>query len=290
MNPYLLLDVLLLILLALFVPIGFWRGAQREVLVTLGVLLGVVLGEFWAGPWGQDLAARSGLSENGGVFLVAMLFLVGSTFLVGYGLGAALILPAPGLTGRLAGALVAAGNGALLLGFSLRDIRVFLLQNDVGLFDRAVVARLLSESLGWLLLGGAIAFLPVIVYLALFGQGPVAIDYEPVDEEFERQQTPTRRYPPRAPASTGRPPVAYKTEPPRPAAEETRPIRVVEERQTRPPGSSADISSMDTAVIARRPERQPPGPSPAVVAGKCPYCHAQVRQEDVFCPRCGRVL
>ncbi|MCM8750095.1 zinc ribbon domain-containing protein [Thermomicrobiaceae bacterium CFH 74404] len=290
MNPYLLLDVLLLILLALFVPIGFWRGAQREVLVTLGVLLGVVLGEFWAGPWGQDLATRSGLSENGGVFLVAMLFLVGSTFLVGYGLGAALIMPAPGLAGRLAGALVAAGNGALLLGFSLRDIRIFLLQNDVGLFDRAIVARLLSESLGWLLLGGAIAFLPVIVYLALFGQGPVAVEYEPMDEEFERQQTPTRRYPPRAPASAGRPPVAYKTEPPRPAAEETRPIRVVEERQTHPPKSSTDISSMDTAVLARRPERHPAGQSAEPLAGRCPHCHAQVRQDDVFCPRCGRIL
>ncbi len=287
MNPYLLLDVLLLILLALFVPIGFWRGAQREVLVSFGVLLGVVLGEFWAGPWGRDLAARSGLSENGAVFLVAMLLLVGSTFLIGYGLGAALVLPAPGLAGRLAGALVAAGNGALLLGFSLRNIRIFLLQNELGLFERAVVAGLLSESLGWLLLGGAAAFLPIIMYLALFGQAPL-VEYEPLDEGFQRQETPTRRYPPRAPASAGQSPVAYKTEPRRPETEQTRPIRVAETTQQADlPGRPADISAMDTAVVARQRRQQAATPP---VAGTCPYCHAPVREEDVFCPRCGRVL
>ncbi len=288
MNPYLLLDVLLLILLALFVPIGFWRGAQREVLVSFGVLLGVVLGEFWAGPWGRDLAERSGLSENGGVFLVAMLLLVGSTFLIGYGLGAALILPAPGLAGRLVGAVVAAGNGALLLGFSLRNIRIFLLQNELGLFERAVVARLLSESLGWLLLGGVAAFLPIILYLALFGQAPL-VEYESLDEGFQRQETPTRRYPPRAPASTGQSPVAYKTEPRRLETEQTRPIRVAESTQLAgSPGRPADLSAIDTAVVARQRRQQAATPPPA--AGMCPYCHAPVREEDGFCPRCGRVL
>lgn len=290
MDPYLLLDILLLILLALFVPIGFWRGAQREVLVTLGILLGVVLGEFWAGPWGRDLAARSGLSENGGVFLVAMLFLVGSSFLVGYGLGAALVVPAPGVVGRLLGALVAAGNGALLLGFALRDIRIFLLQSDTRLFEQAVVARVLSEGLGWLLLGGALLSLPVILYLALFAPGPV-LEYEPEDVEFERQHTPTRRYPPRAPVTVGRPPVAYKTEPPRSAPEETRPIRVVEKTGSRGGEAPADLSTMDTAVIARGTGRQgapdPPRPAPP---GTCPHCHGRVGPDDPYCPRCGRVL
>jgi uncharacterized membrane protein required for colicin V production len=290
-DPYLLLDVLLLILLALFVPIGFWRGAQREVLVTLGILLGVVLGEFWAGPWGRDLADRSGLSENGGAFLVAMLFLVGSTFLIGYGLGASFVLPTPGIAGRVVGALVAAGNGALLLGFSLRDIRLFLLQNEVGLFERALVARLLSESLGWLLLGGAVAALPLLIALALFGQGPVTLDYELQDEAFHRQETPTRRFPPRAPATTGQQPsVAYKTEPPRPAAEQTRPIRRVRvtEHET-PPGRGLDVAQLETVVFAH-PERHPRADPSAQVLGRCSSCHAPVQDDDLFCPRCGRVL
>ena len=290
MNPYLLLDVLLLILLALFVPIGFWRGAQREVLVTLGILLGVALGEFWAEPWGRDLAARSGLSDNGGAFLVAMLFLIGSTFLIGYGLGASFVLPVPGLVGRALGALVAAGNGALLLAFSLRDIRLFLLQNETGLFERAVVARLLSEGLGWLLLGAVVAALPIVLVLALFGQGPVTLEYEPEDEAFQRQETPTRRFPPRAPASTLQTGVAYKTEPRQPATEQTRPIRGVHlTGQEAPPGRVVDVSSLDTTVLVH-PEGYQRSASPERLPGRCFWCHAAVQDDDLFCPRCGRVL
>ncbi|HEX7102495.1 MAG TPA: CvpA family protein, partial [Nitrolancea sp.] len=127
MSVFILLDVLLIILISLFVPIGFWRGAQREIMVTLGILLGAALAEWWAHPWGSDLADLTSLRDTGGAFMVAVLFLIGSTFLLGYGAGAALPVPPPGLLARILGAIVAAGNGALILSFALRDIRVYLL-------------------------------------------------------------------------------------------------------------------------------------------------------------------
>jgi uncharacterized membrane protein required for colicin V production len=99
-NVYVLLDALLLILIALFIPIGVWRGAYREAFVTLGILFGAVLAGFWGEPWGADLAAITRLNESGGTFMVAMLCLIGSTFLLGYSAGAAVPVPPPGWVAR----------------------------------------------------------------------------------------------------------------------------------------------------------------------------------------------
>jgi uncharacterized membrane protein required for colicin V production len=171
-NVFLLLDVLLLILIALFIPIGFWRGTHRELYVTLGIFFGAALAESWAQPWGSDLASLTRLRESGGVFMVAVLFLVASTFLLGYGAGAALTVPRPGWVSRLFGAIIAGFNGALLLSFALRYIRVYLLADQSpGFLDQAVVAQFLTVNAGWLLIGAAAVCLPVVVVLALLGRG-----------------------------------------------------------------------------------------------------------------------
>lgn len=309
MSVFILLDILLLILIALFVPIGFWRGTHREIMVSLGILLGAVLAEWWARPWGTDLASYTSLRDTGGAFMVAVLFLIGSTFLLGYGAGAALPVPPPGIISRAFGAVVAAVNGALLLSFALRDIRVYLLPNsDSGFLDRSVIAHFLSTGVGWILLAAAIGFLPIILIQALFGQGVVINEY--VDDEEEDYDTAyataQRPYPPRVPAyqdvDAGQP--AYKAEPPRSmfrsAAEETRQI------MTQPVAGSggelrASLSDMQT-VATRLPENgsdatrtlqlRPAQPADleALQEGKCPSCHADVSQAEVFCPRCGRVL
>ncbi len=290
MTLYLVLDVLLLVLLALFVPIGFWRGASREVFVTLGILLGFALGEFWAQPWGLDLAERTGLGEGAASFLAAVLVLVACTFLIGYGSSAVVLVPQPGLAGRLLGALVAFANGSLLLGFALRAIRLYLLGGaPSGLFERAVVARLLSESMPWVLLGGAVLALPLIVGAALLGARAVEeeeVVRPPEEAEFAYQHTPTRPLPPRAPFARRPPTVAYKAEPVRRNEEPTRPLRPAESVIDSGGHRDRGLADQETAVLAR-----PVSPAPSRPAGdRCPYCHADISEAEVFCPRCGRVL
>jgi len=286
---YLVLDILLLVLLALFVPIGFWRGAAREVLVTLGILLGFALGEFWAQPWGLDLADRTGLGEGAASFLAAVLLLVACTFLIGYGSSAVILTPQPGLIGRLLGALVAFANGTLLLGFALRAIRLYLLGGlPSGLFEQALVARILSESMPWVLLAGAVLGLPVIAVAAVFGARAVEEEVEVSrgEAEFALQHTPTRPLPPRVPSSYRASAVAYKTEPVRPAEEPTRPLRSSPERSDTGGREVSDLANQETAVLAR--PATPAAPRPA--GGRCPYCHADISEAEVFCPRCGRVV
>lgn len=288
MTLYLVLDILLLVLLALFVPIGFWRGASREVLVTLGILLGFALGEFWAQPWGLDLADRTGLSAGAGSFLTAVLLLVAGTFLIGYGSSAIVLVPQPGLPGRLLGAAIAFANGMLLLGFALRAIRLYLLGGvPSGLFAQAIVARVLSESMPWVLLAGAVLAIPVIVFTALFGARAVEEEVGSVAEEaFAAQHTPTRPLPPRTVFAQRAPTVAYKTEPVRRGTEPTRPLRPASTSAETGGQRVSDLADQETAVLARPslPAEPPP------VGDRCPYCHADIRDAEVFCPRCGRVL
>ncbi len=303
-----LLDIFLFILISLFVPIGFWRGAHREIMVTLGILLGAALSDWWARPWGSDLANLTSLRDSGGAFMVAVLFLIGSTFLLGYGAGAALPVPPPGIVSRALGAIVAAGNGALLLSFALRDIRVYLLPNsDSGFLDRAMVAHFLSTGVGWLLLIAAAAYLPIILIMAIFGRNVVINEYVDDEDDYETgYATAQRAYPPRNPGYPSSGPVdpAYKAEPPRSmfrsAAEETRQITVQ-------PGISTGgdyrggLNDLQT-VATRSPDSvvestqtlqlQPTAAEDhaALQSGKCPNCHADVREAEVYCPRCGRVL
>jgi uncharacterized membrane protein required for colicin V production len=83
MSIYLVLDLLLILLIGLFAPIGYWRGPVKELLVTFGVLFGILLADFWARPWGRDLADISAIGSNGGAFVVAMTFMVTVTFVPG---------------------------------------------------------------------------------------------------------------------------------------------------------------------------------------------------------------
>lgn len=256
MSIYLVLDLLLILLIVLFAPIGYWRGPVKELLVTFGVLFGILLADFWARPWGSDLSDITAIGSSGGAFVVAMAFLVIVTFVLGYGAGAALAPAEFGPVARTLGAFIALFNGTLLVAFSLQYVRVYLLSpsTEEALYDSYVVQFLLDE-IGWVLLVVAVIAWPVLLAILITGNrayeypldyvddqyGPADdVDYddyyeeEPVAVGYERTSVSaeTRVYPPRvpvaAPEDAGH---VYKAEPATGSTdptEDTRAMRVGE--------------------------------------------------------------
>jgi uncharacterized membrane protein required for colicin V production len=240
MSIYLVLDLLLILLIALFAPIGYWRGPVKELLVTFGVLFGILLADFWARPWGRDLADVSAIGANGGAFVVAMAFMVTVTFVLGYGAGAALAPARFGSIARSIGAAIALFNGILLVAFSLQYVRVFLLApaTEEALYDSYVVSFLL-DNIGWVLLMVALISWPVLLAILVTGrrayegaEGYEDYAYGPVDDigyddtyyseaedpvrayDSQSHSAETRVYPPRVPVSSpDESGLRYKTEP-----------------------------------------------------------------------------
>jgi len=159
MGANLLLDVLLVLIVLLFIPLGFWRGAAREAFVAGGILFGAELARHWAGAWGSDIAAQTNLRAGAARFLVAAAVLLLTTLVLGYGAGAAVRIPEPGLGSRLLGGALAGLNGALFLGVSLSLIETYLLDGRPSdTIDDGAAARWLLNDFGWvLLLGAAVA-------------------------------------------------------------------------------------------------------------------------------------
>jgi uncharacterized membrane protein required for colicin V production len=295
MSIFLVLDVLLILLIALFTPIGYWRGPVKELFVTLGVLFGILLADFWARPWGRDLADFSDLTDGSGAFIVAMCFLVASTFILGYGIGAALGPAYHSSEARLLGAAIAALNGTLLLSFALQYVRLYLLSdaNEESL-DDSYVAQFLLDQVGWILMITAIIAVPVLLYVLISGRRAYELIYDDYDDypqaapavsaaAYERARTAnaaTSTLPPRVPGppreSDAR---AYKADPEprqRQAAAETRPLIVDEPRQTAEPEpmllstgveeSRDGFNDTDPHIVipaeARRPAQPEPAPKP----------------------------
>lgn len=261
MSIYLVLDLLLLLLIALFAPIGYWRGPVKELLVTFGVLLGILLADFWARPWGRDLADLTAIGESGGAFVVAMAFMVSVTFILGYGVGAAIAPTDFSPQARAIGAVVALFNGILLVSFSLQYVRVFLLSDATEeALDDSYVVQFLLDQVGWVLLLAALIGWPLLLAVLITGRrayeqaehyqdysyveaGDVHDDdYDDDDSDaptvvFERtpQAADTRVFPPRVPSSQrDDSDKYYKTEPPAGKSlptDDTRLLHVKEERQ-----------------------------------------------------------
>lgn len=252
MSIFLVLDVLLILLIALFTPIGFWRGPVKELFVTLGVIFGILLADFWARPWGRDLSDLSDLTDGSGAFIIAMSFLVASTFILGYGIGAALGPAYHSTEARILGACIAALNGTLLLSFALQYVRLYLLSdaNEESLND-SYVSQFLLDQIGWILMVTAVIAVPVLLYILISGRRAYELIFDDSYDDYpqprpsvtyERTRTAnaaTSALPPRVPGlpreSDAR---AYKAEPePRPqrATAETRPLVVDEPLQTAEP-------------------------------------------------------
>ncbi len=315
MSIFLVLDVLLILLIALFTPIGYWRGPVKELFVTLGVLYGILLADFWARPWGRDLSEFSDLTAGSGAFIVAMSFLVASTFILGYGIGAALGPAYHSTEARLLGASIAALNGTLLLSFALQYVRLYLLSdaNEESLND-SFVSQFLLDQIGWILMITAIIAVPVLLYILISGRRAYELIFDDGYDEvplavavpaYDRARTanaPTSALPPRVPGqpreSDAR---AYKAEPeaaPRQAAAETRPLIVDEPRQTAEPepllldtsveDARSGFNDTDPHIVipaeARKPAQPQPTREPEPVKEPSPPEAAAVRPEPVSEP------
>ena len=278
MTWNLTLDILLVVLILLFAPIGYMRGPVKELLVTLGVTFGALSVEFWARPWGRDLDHYFDIGDDPGAFVVATSFLMGSTFIGGYGLGLLLAPWTYSVRGRLAGAVVSMLNGMLLVSFSLQYVRLFLLSdaNEEALEESYSVSFLLDQ-IGWVMLGALILVPIAIVYGLVTRRRAYDLqiwdDYEDedyYDDEYDAtydyledehyasprpvygQSTPahmveTRVLPPRVPAQSQSEPGSYKAEPepiPLRSTDATRPVTIadLEEVRERPPQTSEVIT------------------------------------------------
>lgn len=233
--------------------------------------------------------------------MIAMLCLISSTFLLGYSAGAAVPVPQPGWISRTLGALIAGANGALLLSFALRDIRVYLLSaQDSDFLDSAVIAPFLSEGTGWVLLFSAAIFVPIALVVALFGP---QIEYDDYYETGEYDTYDEDVFHPYAehsmPVSSSRREfrAAEEGQIPNPA-EETRPIPASDVRDE--PVGQSESSEEETTDEQRElvTQTHPSGDAashPTEVESRerpsrCPNCHADIRGADVYCLSCGRMI
>lgn len=283
MSIFLVLDALLLLLIALLMPIGYWRGPVKELCVTLGLLLGMLLVDYWARPWGGDLADLTDLTRDGGAFVVAMCFLIASTFIIGYGIGAALGPSWPSFQSRLLGAAISAFNGVLLLAFALQQVRLFLLsdENEESLED-AFVARFLLNQVGWVVLAVSVIAVPAIVYILLSGRRAYELIDQP--EAVWDGDDGGGSYPPRVPRAPqpavdddDDDAVPYKADPiatplaRTSATDMTRQVQVTRPRETAEPPQPAqpsqpprtDASGTARARSTAEPAVTIPAPAPA---------------------------
>ena len=164
MQP-LLLDALLVLIILLAVPIGVHRGGLREVCTAAGLLLGMHLVNEWAATWGARLSDLTGIVPNVTTFIVAVLVLLLTTALVGYG-ATATFASTPGAGGRMYGAILGFLIGAVFLGSVLTYVNRFLYEGETPqIVTDGYISRALSLGIGWILLGAAVA----ILLTTLFG-------------------------------------------------------------------------------------------------------------------------
>lgn len=151
---------------------GFRRGALREGIALIGILLGVLLVTLWAERWGTVITQRTGWRPATGQWVAAMGLLWGTALLAGYG-SASLLKQQPGkspLVLRAGGLVLGLLNGGLLLSFSLRYTQALWYGETAGdpapsWIRAAIASRFLLERIDLVLLGlgWTLAMLSLIV-------------------------------------------------------------------------------------------------------------------------------
>ncbi|HVL22840.1 MAG TPA: CvpA family protein [Thermomicrobiales bacterium] len=235
MLSSLVLDALLVLILLMIIPLGFFRGGLREVCTSGGLLLGILLAEQWASRWGQRVADVANIDEGAATFAVAVAIVVLAAAIVGYGASAAFAYrPGPG--GRLYGGYLALLNGMVFAGFLINAVIVYVNDGErPAMIEDGYVSRALSVGFEWVLLAGAGG----ILLATLFGmfvreRAEDEFAYVPPAHASEPavSAAPTRRLAP--------PTEPEKIEPPAPAeSHPTAPVRIREVRhwedRTEPP-------------------------------------------------------
>ncbi len=138
--------------------LGLLRGAQREAVVSLAIVLGALVISVWSGSWASDLhASFSSLGQQDTETWLGVIVIVLITIVIGYGMGSAVITRGP-MSGmmRLGGFLLGLANGAALGGWLLRNYYNALLLDLSGsnttTFDTLtnnVISRSLIIWAGW---------------------------------------------------------------------------------------------------------------------------------------------
>ncbi|MBA3275684.1 MAG: CvpA family protein [Chloroflexia bacterium] len=290
MLESLALDSLLILILLLLVPIGFYRGGLREVCSAAGVLLGLLVAQQWSPRWGSWVAGVTGIDEGISRFMVAMATLVLFAALIGYGAASAFTSsPSPG--GRLYGGLVALASGFLFLGALIQFVASYLYDGVYpDMIRRGFVSRALSVGFDWVLLAVSVTVLVSIVL------GMIVRERE-TDEiliEIPRDATSATRRPAPVPA---RAPEPVNLDPARAEASDVDPmagtavvkIREVRHWEEATPPTMRDLQSgwsrtwpgsvsADTATPAPRPGGVPRRARPASPDRP----RAQSSEEDVI--------
>ena len=240
-----ILDVLLLLILLLLVPLGFYRGGLREVCSAAGLLLGLLIANEWAARWGGWIAGLTKYREDVCQFVTAVAVLTLVTAVVGYGAGAAFSYrPGPG--GRMYGGLISLLIGAVFLGSVMNLVARFLTDGaHPAVIEDGYLARALTIGLDWVLLIVGMA----VVLATLFGM----IVRERNTDEYEipvQYQSPVEVQPTRSQRSPVAPAVTSdKIEPvvksEIPAARATSAVTVKEIRHWEEPAppKTSDLAS-----------------------------------------------
>jgi hypothetical protein len=148
----LVLDFLLVIVVLMMVPIGFFRGGLREMCVSAGLLLGIMMSDAWAERWASLYERMFGMSEAPATFLMGVSITFVITALLGYG-GSAALSYQPGPGGRLYGAYLALFNAMIVTGYLINLFVTHIRpQADGDAVTGGPVARTLSDGYGGVLL------------------------------------------------------------------------------------------------------------------------------------------
>lgn len=325
----LLLDVLLGLVILLFVPFGIRRGVAKEAIVSAGILFGALLAERFTLDLGGELTIRLGFQPDLAEFVASVAILFSSTFLLGYGGGAALGTVRPGILSRLTGGVLAALNAALLLSFVLAWIDTQL--GERVALDNGILSRALLRDTDRLFLGAAGVLLTLtIVGLIVNAARARRQPRDPLGSPING--IPPRQRPVRVAAApdVGKYEPELELAPPSgrfvPSLDATSPIGPSSARSWHadtepPPGTNGNHRGSSADTIWRRPSASSSAPrdegawapwaaaedatvrtgseSPSRIAGapssaaseeQCAVCQARVGARDVFCPECGATL
>lgn len=161
------LDFLLVIVFLMMVPIGFYRGGLRELCVSAGLLLGIMMSDAWAGRWSGLYERLFGMSEGSATFLMGVTIAFLITALIGYG-GSAVLTYQPGPGGRLYGAYLALFNAMIVAGYLINLFVTYIRPSaDDEAVTTGIVARTLSEGFGSVLLVATIG-IAIATVLGMF--------------------------------------------------------------------------------------------------------------------------
>lgn len=225
----LVLDFLLVIVILMMIPIGFYRGGLRELCVSAGLLLGIMMSGAWAEQWSTLYGRLFGMGEGAATFLMGVTITFLITALIGYG-GSAVLTYQPGPGGRLYGAYLALFNALIVAGYLINLFVSYIrpeTETESDSVTTGLIARSLSDGFGAVLLVATIG-IGIATILGMFVR-----DRAP---ELPSWQAPQQLYQPPAP---------------------TRPYRVETEEQptiVSPPVRIREVTTWKDEAESSRPD------------------------------------